>query len=120
MKSGNTEKHLPRIESFFAVEYCDLGCEDRAELIERRFLPTISCNGNIDLVRYGIYQTVSCEFRFAHAHVRVRSQVCDVRAKRLLKCVCDVRACVRFWVCDVRSQFRTFLDKKGTILALIL
>ena len=38
-------------------------------------------------------QTVSCEIKFAHAHVRARSHVCDVRAKRLSKRVCDVRAC---------------------------
>ena len=44
--------------------------------------------------------------------------VCDVRAKRLLKCVCDVRACDRFWVCDVRSQFRTFLAQFWTFLAI--
>ena len=43
-----------------------------------------------------IMQTVSCEMRFAHAHVRARPHVCDVRAKRLSKRVCDVRACGRF------------------------
>ena len=41
-------------------------------------------------------QTVSCEIKFAHAHVRARSHVCDVRAKRLSKCACDVRACGHF------------------------
>ena len=41
-------------------------------------------------------QSVSCEIDFAHAHVRARPHVCDVRAKRLSKRVCDVRACGRF------------------------
>ena len=45
---------------------------------------------------YCVSQTVSCEIKFAHAHVRAHSHVCDVRAKSLLKCVCDVRACSRF------------------------
>ena len=42
-----------------------------------------------------ISQTVSCEMKFAHAHVRARPHVCDVRAKRLSKRACDVRACGR-------------------------
>ena len=58
------------------------------------------------------YQTVSCEIKFAHAHVRARPHVCDVRAKRLSKRACDVRACGRFKVRDVRKQFRTFLAEK--------
>ena len=41
-------------------------------------------------------QAVSCEIKFAHAHVRAHSHVCDVRAKSLLKCACDVRACDHF------------------------
>ena len=41
-------------------------------------------------------QSVSCEIKFAHAHVRAPTHVCDVRAKRLSKCACDVRACGRF------------------------
>ena len=41
-------------------------------------------------------QSVSCEIKFAHAHVRAHSHVCDVRAKRLLKRACDVRACGPF------------------------
>ena len=49
--------------------------------------------------------------------MRARPHVCDVRAKRLSKCACDVRACGRFKVRDVRKQFRTFLaEKKGLIL----
>ena len=40
-------------------------------------------------------QSVSCEIKFAHAHVRARPHVCDVRAKRLSKRACDVRACGR-------------------------
>ncbi len=43
-------------------------------------------------------QAVSCEIIFAHAHVRARSHVCDVRAKGLLERACDVRACGRFQV----------------------
>ena len=39
------------------------------------------------------YQTVSCEKKFAHAHVRAHTHVCDVRAKQRLKRACDVRAC---------------------------
>ena len=62
----------------------------------------------------------------------LRKKICTrTRARTLahVRCACKkafetcVRcACVRpiFRVCDVRSQFRTFLDKKGTILALIL
>ena len=42
-------------------------------------------------------QSVSCEIKFAHAHVRARLHVCDVRAKRLLKCVRDVRAFSSFF-----------------------
>ena len=41
-------------------------------------------------------QTVSCEIKFAHAHVRAHSHVCDVRAKSILKSACDVRACGSF------------------------
>ena len=44
-------------------------------------------------------QSVSCEIKFAHAHVRARTHVCDVRAKRLSKRACDVRACGRFFGC---------------------
>ena len=40
-------------------------------------------------------QAVSCEIKFAHAHMHARSHVCDVRAKRLSKRACDVRACGR-------------------------
>ena len=41
-------------------------------------------------------QTVSCEIKFAQAHVCARRHMCDVRAKRFSKRVCDVRACGRF------------------------
>ena len=65
-------------------------------------------------------QSVSCEIKFARAHVRARSHVCDVRAKRLSKRACDVRACgrLRCETCDrnfarfgiqKRVQFWTFL-----------
>ena len=43
-----------------------------------------------------ISQTMSCEIKSVHAHVRARPLVCDMRAKRLSKRVCDVRACGRF------------------------
>ena len=59
------------------------------------------------------FQSVSCEIKFAHAHVRARPHVCNVCAKRLPKRACNVRACGRFKVCDVRKQFRTFLGDKG-------
>ena len=65
-----------------------------------------------DLKIVADFQTVSCEIKFAHAHVRARPHVCDVRAKRLSKRACDVRACGRFKVRDVRKQFRTFLGEK--------
>ena len=39
---------------------------------------------------------MSCEIKFARAHVRARSHMCDVRAKMVSKCACDVRACGRF------------------------
>ena len=48
------------------------------------------------LVGIGLWQTVSCEIEFAHAHVRARLHMCDVSGKRLLKLACDVRACGRF------------------------
>ena len=65
-------------------------------------------------------QSVSCEIKFAHAHVRARSHVCDVRAKRLSKCACDVRACGHFScvrrAIAISHVFRTFWDKRGLIL----
>ena len=42
-------------------------------------------------------QTMSCEKKFAHAHMRAHSHVCDVRAKRLSNHPCDVRACGHFF-----------------------
>ena len=66
-----------------------------------------------------LLQTVSCEIKFAHAHVRARSHVCDVRAKRLSKCACDVRACSHFScvrrAIAISHVFRTFWGKKGLI-----
>ncbi len=52
---------------------------------------------------YIYYQAVSCEIEFAHAHVRAHLHVCDVRAKSILKRVCDVRACGPFGraMCDL-------------------
>ena len=58
-------------------------------------------------------QTVSCEIKFAHAHVRAHSHVCDVRAKRLSKCACDVRACGRFGCATCDCIFALFWVKKG-------
>ena len=61
-----------------------------------------------------------CELR---KKIRTRTRA---RTLARVRCACEkafkpcVRcACVRpfFGVCDVRSQFRTFLDKKGPILA---
>ena len=59
-------------------------------------------------------QSVSCENKFAHAHV------CDVRAKRLLKRACDVRACGRPGVRRAIAIFARFWVKKGPILDFIL
>ena len=56
----------------------------------------ISVPSNIDAPGSYNTQSVSCEIKFAHAHVRARPHMCDVRAKRLSKRVCDVRACGRF------------------------
>ena len=42
------------------------------------------------------YQDMSCEGACAHAHVRSAVAHVRVRAKRLLKHVCDVRACGHF------------------------
>ena len=57
-------------------------------------------------------QTVSCEIKFAHAHVRAHSHVCDVRAKGVFECVCDVRACGTFLGCAMCDRtfahFHTF------------
>ena len=76
------------------------------------------------------YRTVRCENKFAHAHVRANSHVCDVRAKRSWKRAYDVCACVRaalFWACDVRLHFITLLqtfggknDRKCHIIAISL
>ena len=57
--------------------------------------------GLLDVTRFlpldvTICQSVSCEIKFAHAHVRARLDVCNVRAKRLLKHACNVHACGRF------------------------
>ena len=67
---------------------------------------------------------MSCEIKFAHAHVRARSHVCDVRAKRLSKCACDVRACGHFScvrraiaILHVFRTFWTFLAGKTTFYA---
>ena len=66
---------------------------------------------------------MSCEIKFAHAHVRARSHVCDVRAKRLSKCACDVRACGHFScvrrAIAISHVFRTFLGKKRPNLGLL-
>ena len=37
-----------------------------------------------------VFQTVSCEIKFAHAHVRAHSHVCDVFAKSSLKRACTI------------------------------
>ena len=50
-------------------------------------------------------QTVSCETKFAH--VRAHSHMCDVHAKSILECACDVRSCGTFQ--DVRSHICKFL-----------
>ena len=63
---------------------------------------------------------MSCEIKFAHAHVRARTHVCDVRAKRLLKRACDVRACGRPGVRRAIAIFARFWVKKGPILDFIL
>ena len=55
-----------------------------------------------------------CELRkkFAHAHVRAHTHVCDVRAKSTFECACDVRACGTFIGCVMWDRtfahFRTF------------
>ena len=54
------------------------------------------CFGVAGLGGLCILQTVSCEIKFAHAHVRAHSHMCDVRAKSSLNRVCDVRACGPF------------------------
>ena len=66
-----------------------------------------------------IFQSVSCEIKFAHAHVRACTHVCDVRAKRLLKRACDVRACGRPGVRLAIAIFARFWVKKGPILDFI-
>ena len=63
---------------------------------------------------------MSCEIKFAHAHVRAHPHVCDVRAKRLLKRACDVRACGRPGVRRAIAIFARFWVKKGPILDFIL
>ena len=42
------------------------------------------------------FQTVSCEKKFAHAHVRAHSHMSDVCAKNIFVSACDVRACSTF------------------------
>ena len=63
---------------------------------------------------------MSCEIKFAHAHVRARTHMCDVHAKRLLKHACDVRACGRPGVRRAIAIFARFWVKKGPILDFIL
>ena len=58
---------------------------------------------------------MSCEIKFAHAHVRARSHVCDVRAKRLLKRACDVRACGRSGVRRAIAIFARFWAQFWTL-----
>ena len=58
--------------------------------------------------------------KFAHAHVRAQTHVCDVHAKRLLKRACDVRACGRPGVRRAIAIFARFWVKKGPILDFIL
>ena len=52
--------------------------------------------------------------------MRARTHVCDVRAKRLLKRACDVRACGRPGVRRAIAIFARFWVKKGPILDFIL
>jgi len=49
-----------------------------------------------ELQRISNKQDVSCEGACGHAHVRCAVARVRVRAKRLLKYVCDVRACGHF------------------------
>ena len=53
------------------------------------------------------FQSVSCEKKFAHAHVRAHSHMCDVHAKSILERAWDVRSCGTFQ--DVRSHICKFL-----------
>jgi hypothetical protein len=66
-------------------------------------------------------QTVSCENKFAQAHVRARLHMCNVRAKRLSKRACDVCACGRFFGCATcYGNFARFLDKKRPLFRVFL
>ena len=63
---------------------------------------------------FTIKQTVSCEKKSAHAHVRAHTHMCDVRVKQRLRRACDVRACGTFIGCAMCDRtfahFRTFCE----------
>ena len=76
------------------------------------FDENVSLNLIVYVFELKIIQSVSCEKKFAHAHVRAHTHVCDVRAKSMFERACDVRACGLFngcAMCDRTSaHFRTF------------
>ena len=65
-----------------------------------------------------IGQSVSWGIKFAHAHVpcacKKAFKTCVQKGFQNVRAMC-VRAAV-IYVCDVRSQFRTFWGKKGPVL----
>ena len=70
---------------------------------------------------FGFSQTVSCKIEFAH--VRKHSHLCDMCAKTILKCSCNVHAmclcAALFPPCNEHLHFRNllhiFCDKNGHI-----
>ena len=55
------------------------------------------------------YQRMTCDVRLQVASCDVKSQVAMCRCEPILAETCDVRVCGVFYVCEVRSQFHTFL-----------
>ena len=61
-----------------------------------------------------MHNFVSCGKKFAHAHVRAHTHVCDVRAKSIFERACDVRACGGFIGCAMCDRtFAHFQNFQG-------
>ena len=71
-------------------------------------------NPTLPMLKAYDFQGVSCEGACVHAHVRCAvARVCVQKGFKNVHAMC-VCATV-FRVCEVRSQFRAFLGKKGPI-----
>ena len=90
------DERMPLVQGY--THHSDTQCNEKTFLFLKKKRAIMICKkGRANICPgYNKYQSVSCENKFARAHVRARSHMCDVRAKRFLKHACDVRACGRF------------------------